>query len=225
MGWVKNFGTRNAISRKPSGYRGPTQQKWPSRTSVIPGGVGITTNMFNAIEEFLADFSGNAERFRYGEQAMVMLLARTNLGFAQAMSRGPVDPGQTGQSFGGYKYVGSPGGGIQKVPQWGSGHAWKIPVRRITSRYYHGWKVKRIAPNIWEVYNESREAYFIEYGIHPTSPNAVPRRIRKKSALRTLHFAAQTNMAHRMLDGVFGPRTGAAFAAQERMLSSMQGNY
>lgn len=176
MGWVKEYGRRNVSSTRTSmGLRGGAQ-RWPGRTSVLPGGVGITTNMFEAVEEFLEDFSTSISAFRYGEMALVQLLAKTSQGFAQSMSRGPVDPQEKNPAA-----------------------AWRIPVRRITSRYYQGWKVRRIAPNIWEMYNEAREAYFIEYGIHP-SPNRIRRPIRKLAYIKTLKFAEQTRVAHRLLD-------------------------
>ncbi len=132
--------------------------------------------------------------WQYGEQAMVMLLAKTSQGFAQGMSRGIFDPRQT------------------------SGQAWRIPVRRITSRYYQGWKVKRIAPNIWELYNEAREAYFIEFGIHP-SPNRVRRPVRKLAAMKTIRFAQNTKMGYRILDSVFGrpPGTQGGIAYYSRL--------
>jgi hypothetical protein len=140
--------------------------------------------MYDVVEEFLQDFRYAPMQFQYGEAAMVMLLAKTSQGFAQSMSRGPVDP-------------------LQKNPA----AAWRIPVRRISSRYYQGWKVRRLAPNIWEVYNESREAFFIELGIHPSStPRKRPRRIRTHAYIKTLQFAKQTNMAHRILDLSLGAR-------------------
>lgn len=189
--WVKNFGTRNLGSaRRVAGMRA-VSQRWGRRTSVLPGGVGITTNMFDAVEEFLQDFSQSISAFRYGEMALVQLLAKTSQGFAQGMSRGPVDP-------------------MQQNPA----AAWRIPVRRITSRYYQGWKVRRIAPNVWEMYNEVREAYFIEYGIHPSpTPRRMRRPIRKLSAMKTLRFVEQTRAAHRLLDLSLGAR-GRGLARQ-----------
>ena len=72
MGWVKYFGSRNLSSgqrRNAMSIRtGP--QLWGRRTSVLPGGVGVTTNMFNAVEEFLQDFGQSINNFRYGEQAL-----------------------------------------------------------------------------------------------------------------------------------------------------------
>jgi hypothetical protein len=180
METLKNYGGRNVRSTRAAGGMRAPSQRWPSRTSILPGGVGITTNMFDAVEEFLEDFGHSINAFRYGEMALVQLLAKTSQGFAQGMSRGPVDPRMTNTAA-----------------------AWRMPVRRITSRYYQGWKVRRIAPNIWEMYNEAREAYFIEYGIHP-SPNRIRRPIRKLAALKTLNFAAQTRVAHRLLDMSLG---------------------
>src|SRR5687767_3334467 len=171
LGWVKEYGRRNVMaSRRPVGMRAGAQ-RWGSRTSVLPGAVGITTNMFDVVEEFLQDFRHSISAFRYGEQALVMLLAKTSQGYAQQMSRGPVDPREQRPSA-----------------------AWRIPVRRITSRYYQGWKVRRIAPNIWEMYNDAREAYFIEYGISP-SPRRIRRPIRKLAYIKTVKFVASSKVA------------------------------
>lgn len=200
-------------------------QRWPSghgpSRNVIPGGVGITSNMYDAVEEFLRDFRYAPRQFQYGEAALVQLLAKTSQGYAQALSRGPnVGPrGGSQMRLTGRTFVTDSGGVSTPRPKWSS-QAWRIPVRRITSRYYQGWKVKRLAPNVWEVYNESREAFFIEIGAHPTSTRKRPRRIRTYAYLRTLRFVKTTNAAHRILDLSLGARgarmptigTGARFS-------------
>jgi len=114
-------------------------------------------------------------------EAYVQLLARTNRAFSQELSRGPVDPQQNNPNA-----------------------AWKIPVRRISSRYYQGWKLQRVARGVWRVYNDSREAYYIEYGIH-TSPRRVPRPIRRRALLKTLHFIDSVGAGRRVWEGIFSP--------------------
>lgn len=122
-----------------------------------------------------------------------MLMAYTNQGFAKRMSAGPVDPQMRRPSA-----------------------AWKIPVRRITSRYYQGWKVKRLAPGLWMLFNDSREAYYIEYGIHPTGSlratekghlfvMRVRRPIRKLSLKKTLAFVDESQAGARVWETSFAP--------------------
>jgi hypothetical protein len=81
--------------------------------------------------------------------------------------------------------------------------AWKIPVRRITERYFYGWKVRRRGIAVWEVYNDSREAYYIEYGIS-LSGRRVRRPILKLAVRRTLDYMRATQAAHRFFSSVVG---------------------
>lgn len=129
---------------------------------------------------------------------LTSLLARTNQAFAQEMSRGPLDP-------------------QERKPD----AAWKIPVRRISSAYYRGWKVRRLAPAVWMLYNDSREAYYIEYGINHVgrgttvtykngrtyikSGARVRRPIRKMSLIKTLNFVDHSRVGHRVWEMIWAP--------------------
>lgn len=81
--------------------------------------------------------------------------------------------------------------------------AWKIPVRRISSHYFQGWYVRRVAPGTWMVYNPTREAYYIEYGIH-TSNRRVRRPIRKLALIATLKFADRHKVGEHVWEAIFG---------------------
>ena len=152
-----------------------------AQRSRIPAGVYIDPSMFVDIENYLQDFAHSARNFRYGMNALVMLLAMKNLEYAREMARGPLDT--TGKA---------------------TKMAWKIPVRRIKGAYFVAWQVRRIAPGIWEVFNNSREAYYIEFGIH-TSGRRVRRPIRKMSLIKTLRWADTWRVGHRVWEGIFGP--------------------
>lgn len=162
-------------------------RSWPVRTAVIPAAVKLDNTMLNEIEDYLRDMETVTRKFRYGMNALVMILAKAQQGFAQEYSRGPVDPRATNK-----------------------GAAWKIPVRRITSHYYQGWQAKRVAPGVWITFNATREAYFIEFGIH-TSAGRVRRPIRKLSLMRTLHFADTSRVGPRVWEEVYGPMRGTRF--------------
>jgi hypothetical protein len=102
------------------------------------------------------------------------------------MSFGPYDPGQ--QS---------------------SAAAWKLPVRRISNAYYLGWKVRSLGYAHWQLYNDSREAYYIEFGINwRGAGRRVRRPVRKMSLRRTLDFMRTTQAFHRVWCDIFAnPRT------------------
>jgi hypothetical protein len=81
--------------------------------------------------------------------------------------------------------------------------AWRIPVRRISGRYYVGWKVRRITSSglttAWQLYNDSREAYFIEFGINWLGEGRRVRRpVQRLSLQRTLDYMASTQSYHRV---------------------------
>lgn len=106
---------------------------------------------------------------------LTQIMAFAGQGFARKMAAGPEDPGRRQSSL-----------------------AWKIPVRRITGRYYIGWKVRPIRGG-WQVYNDSREAYYIEFGINWMGGNRRVRRpVRKLALKQTLQYMASTRASHRV---------------------------
>lgn len=109
-------------------------------------------------------------------------------GEARRLSFGPFDPSQINTSA-----------------------AWKIPVRRITNRYYLGWKVRSRGIAVWQSYNDSREAYFIEYGINWLGgARRVRRPIGKLAYRRTIRFLRSSAVSGRVFADIFeykGPKT------------------
>lgn len=166
----------------------------------------IAPETFDEIDDWIRAAQQSGRNVQYGVEAMVMLLARTNQAFAQEMSRGPLDvTGRRGVRYDGRIFSAGTSGPATPIPQYSS-TAWKIPVRRITSRYYKGWKVKRLAPGAWMLYNEAREAYFIEYGINWLGGNRRVRRpIRKLSLVKTLRFVDRSRAGERVWEAVFSP--------------------
>ena len=159
----------------------------------------ISEKTFNDIDDWIKAAEASGRNIRYGMNVLTMLMARTDQAFSQEMSRGPYDPQMRN-----------------------SGAAWKIPVRRITGRYYQGWKVRRLAPGVWIVYNDSREAYFIEYGInrrggggtdvsgrggvtYSKGSRRVRRPVRKLALMKTLRAMDRTHAAHRVWEVVWAP--------------------
>lgn len=149
------------------------------------GVIEISPDTFNAIEELIRWSESVPKEFPRAMDILVRFMAYTNQGIAQRMSAGPYDPNQKNQRL-----------------------AWRIPVRRISEKYYLGWKVRRIGLGTWQLYNDSREAYFIEFGIH-TSGNRVRRPIRKLSLRRTMEFMMRTQAYHRCWCEIYAnPRRG-----------------
>jgi hypothetical protein len=135
----------------------------------------------NQIKDWMDDLDATSRKFQYSFGALAQILARANQKFAREMSAGPIDP-------------------LQRMPR----QAWKIPVRRISGFYYQGWFVRRIAPGIWQLYNPTREAYYIEYGIH-SSNRRVRRPIRKMSLVKTLRWADTVGVGNMVWEEIYGP--------------------
>jgi hypothetical protein len=115
---------------------------------------------------------------------LVYRMALINQGEARKMSYGVHDPSQ-------------------RQPD----QAWRIPVRRISERYYLGWKVKEIRDG-YMLYNDSREAYYIEFGINWLGAGRRVRRpIRKLSLRRTMDYMASTQAYHRIWANIYKTRS------------------
>lgn len=172
-------------------------RSWPSRGSIIPNFmVGVTPArleidpnkrwqgaMGSLAQELFyleQEIKASGKKLPWHMNALAQILARVDQMISFQKSAGPRDP-------------------RQQFPQG----AWKIPVRRISSHYFQGWNVRRIAPGTWMVYNPTREAYYIEYGIH-TSGRRVRRPISKLALIATLKFADTHRIGQFVWEGVFG---------------------
>lgn len=171
----------------------------------------ISDETYNEIEEWIQAAESVGSSVQYGIQALAELLAYTNMAFAQELSAGFVDPQARNPDA-----------------------AWQIPVRRITSQYFKGWKVRRVAAGTWALMNETREAYFIEFGINHVGhtkvitykggkaylrvPRRVRRPIQKLSLMKTMNFAEQTDASGRIWSQIFAP-----FQPGRRMYGSRAG--
>lgn len=175
-----------------------------ARLARSTGMIKISEASYRQIEEYIrwAESVGSVRNFQFGMNALVMLMAYTNLGIAQKMSAGPVDPGMMNAAA-----------------------AWKVPVRRITGDYFLGWKVRRVGPAIWELYNDSREAYFIEFGISRSNAR-IRRPIRKLSLMKTLEFLEGTQVYHRVWAEIYTAghqRFGFSQTVQSKGMGSFTG--
>lgn len=144
------------------------------------GSITIARKTFENIEDFIADNEVSIEKVTVGVDMLARLMVYAIRGYAQQKSAGPVAPRQRSVSA----------------------LAHRIPVQRITGAYFAGWSTRKIGNAHWEVFNDAREAYFIEYGIHQRSR----RPILKMSTIDMLRMIQTTRTAERFLASILAPR-------------------
>jgi hypothetical protein len=155
----------------------------------------ITNQSINAIEQYIrwAEVEvPNNMNFHLDRLAHHMALM--DQGFSRKMSFGPYDPSGRKMEL-----------------------AWRTPeqgIRRISQAYYLGWKLKKLRPGHYRVYNNTKEAYFIEFGISQVGfgeNRHVPRRrirrpVRKLALIKTMRFMMTTQAYHRVWTDIFRAR-------------------
>lgn len=149
-------------------------------TSRTPGAFTFTRRTFESIENAILDNQASVKKMDTGIDLLVRSCILVVKGYAQRSSAGPVAPHK------------------RSVPAL----AFKIPVQRITGAYYAGWTQRKLGMGHWVVYNDTTEAYLIEYGIFQRAR----RPILKMAALDMLRFIQTTRTAERFMDYVLAPR-------------------
>jgi len=153
-------------------------------------------------------------KLRYYMNELCFHMALVNQGYARKMAFGPSDPSGRASEL-----------------------AWRTPdqgIRRITGRYYVSWKVKQLRPAVWMLYNDSREAYFIEFGISRVGfggARRVPARrirrpVRKLSLLKTLEFCMRTRVYHRVWASImYSPKNHGRGEGFSQMIQPMSDSH
>jgi hypothetical protein len=153
--------------------------------------VELTRESMDAINDYVA-WCENVQlrKLPQAEDIMTQFLAMLAGGIAQKYSAGMKrDPRDTTRS-------------------------WAMPVPRVTGTYFLSWRIQRLRRGTWILTNDSREAYYIEYGIHrnPQTGEVSPRRIRrpifKLTFLRTMEAVRTTALSHRVWSNILIPRHG-----------------
>jgi hypothetical protein len=152
----------------------------------VPGKrpLDITLESLEAIEELLRWVQYRPRLFPKAADQLCRMLATLDMGFAQKYSAGwKRDPKDTRR-------------------------AWVTPVPRITWRYYLGWQVKKIRTGYWIMYNHSREAFYIEFGLHQTATRKVRRPVMKLAFRKVMTSTYRTSLESRVWANTFYPRPG-----------------
>lgn len=152
------------------------------------GWLSITPESISGLEQYLRYVERIPHRLAEGMNQLALACALIQQKEAKKRSAGPIDPGENNP-----------------------GAAWRVPVRRISETYFNSWKVRQAGRGTWLLYNDSREAYFIEFGISRVGfggTRTVPgRRIRrpinKLSMRATLFTLMRTQAYHRIFTNVF----------------------
>lgn len=161
----------NSLNKRPNA-------PW-ARGVEFPRSFAISRKTFRELEEWQADNIASAEKAKYGLDLMMRLCILVTKAEVQKRSFGPVAPNQRSNPA----------------------LAYKIPVQRITGRYFAGWQVVKTARG-WMLKNDEIEAYLIETGLY----QRVRRPILKMSVISMLRFIQTTGTADHFADWVFAPR-------------------
>jgi hypothetical protein len=143
----------------------------------------ISRKTFENLEQFIRDNEASAAKAQVGIDLLTRLMALTIKGFAQEKAAGPVAA----------RHRSNPA------------FANRIPVQRISGKYFAGWTQRKMGHAHWMVYNDAKEAWLIEYGVFQVTR----RPILKMSVIDMLRFIQTTRAGERFLDSILAPRRNA----------------
>jgi hypothetical protein len=156
--------------------------RWSSRSSVVPGAMGLSRQSLDDLETLISSFRTGTREFDKAMNVGAEMMAKLTQGHAQRLTRGP----QMNLT------------GARENPS-----TWAIPVRRITGRTYRGWRVKMIRFGAWECFTEERGAYMVEFGI-VRGGGGKRRPILKMSGNSALDMAIRSRLGQRIYGSTFG---------------------
>lgn len=148
----------------------------------MPSTFQITRQTFTDIENFISDNEASADKVLMGMDALARSMILVIKGLAQQKSAGPQSFGRSNPAF-----------------------ANRIPVQRISGRYYAGWTTRKVGNAHWMLYNDAVEAYLIETGLYQRTR----RPILKLSIIGMLKFLENSRTEQRFLAWVLAPRRAA----------------
>ena len=157
----------------------PATAKWATGYT-MPNQFQISRKTFERLEDWMRDNEASIEKSRLGMDTLVRMCILVVKAEAQKRTMGPVAPRRRSNPA----------------------LAYRIPVQRITGRYFAGWTVRRVRFGAWVIYNEERAAYMVEFGIG----QRVRRPVLKLSVIAMLKFIQTTRTAERFAEYVLAPR-------------------
>lgn len=159
----------------------------------------IGRKTFDSIEKFIKDNEYSIQKVNMGMDVLVRYVVLVVKAGVQQRSMGPIAPRRRSQP----------------------GLAYRIPVQRITGRYFAGWHTRRLSNAVWLLYNDSYESYLIETGMF----QRVRRPILKMSILGMLKFMQHSRTGDRFVDWIIAPRRDSAgkFVAFNRRVTTSFG--
>jgi hypothetical protein len=158
--------------------------RWSSRSSVVPGAIGLSIQSLNDMEELIQSVKTGSREFEFAMNVAAQMMAKLTQGHAQRLYRGPRTRPEAARQ------------GLGAKP-------WTIPVRRLTERTYRGWRVKRLRFGAWEVFNEERGAYMVEFGV-VRGGGGQKRPILKMSGNAAMEMAMRSKLGNRIYGQTFG---------------------
>lgn len=146
--------------------------------------LALSATSFEEIDDLIRAMKTGSREFNLVMDFAAQALARTTHAFVFKAYAGPRIRARSG------------GAGYERS-------TFGFPIRQITGKTARGWRVRRIAPGIWECFNEERGAYMVEYGI-VRGGQSVARKPLKRSGIATLNFIQRTRFAQRIAADTFG---------------------
>lgn len=150
--------------------------------AVHPGAMGLTPASLNELETLISSLKRGSREFDTAMHVAAEMMAKITQGHAERLYRGP--------------QMNALGARLIKSD-------FAIPVRRVTGRTLAGWKVKMVRRGAWELYNETRGAYMVEFGI-VRGGGGVRRPILKMAGNAALETAMATRLGQRIYGKTFG---------------------
>lgn len=155
---------------------------WGVRSASVPGAIGITRQSFDEIDTLIRSLRQGSREWGSAMDVATQLLAKTSQGLVQRYYAGQVIRPQDARNI---------------------RSTWGTPIRRVTQKTYRGWRVRKIGLGMWELFNEERGAYMVEFGV-VRGGHGVARKPLKRSAVGTLRFIQRTRFGQRIMGETFG---------------------
>lgn len=177
--------------------------RFTGRSAAVPQAFAISHKTFEELDTLISSLRTGSREFQFSMSTAAQLMAKTTQAHAHRLMRGPQSNPQDARRGSQAVASGMSQIGSTRSTYTGGPRPWTIPVRRITGRTYRGWRVKPFGFGAWEVFNEERGAYMVEFGI-VRGGHGIRRPILRMSGIHALNMARETGMGKRLFGTTFG---------------------